>query len=137
MPNQAGGFFLSRYCAHDGVEVDRLVRLEHAVLVQQRQAAGGHAHHRIGLRVGLLGQQLGGDDARAVAHPLDVDVGVHLVEAFLVGLELVGLERGVDQQLGLLRQGRAGGQGKQGRASEAGQGKATRHGHVGFSCWHG
>ena len=85
------------------VEVQRRVGLEHAVLVEQRQARRGHAHHRVGLRVGLLGQQLGGDDAGGVAHPLDLDVGVDLVEAFLVGLELVGLERGVDQQLGLLR----------------------------------
>jgi hypothetical protein len=112
MPNQAGGFFLSRYCRHDGVQVQRLVGLEHAVLVQQRQAAGGHAHHGVGLRVGLLGQQLGGDDAGAVAHPLDVDVGVYLVEAFLVGLQLVGFKGGVDQQLGLLRPGAGGGQGQ-------------------------
>jgi hypothetical protein len=52
----------------------------------------------------FFGQQLGGDHAGAVAHPLDFDVGVDLVEAFLVGLELVGLQRGVDQQLGLLGQ---------------------------------
>jgi hypothetical protein len=36
-----------------------------------------------------------------------LDVGVDLVEALLVGLELVGLQGGVDQQLGLLGQGAA------------------------------
>ena len=79
-----------------------LIRLEHAVLVEQRQARGGHAHHHVGLRVALLGQQLGGDDAGGVAHPFDLDVGLDLVEAFLVGLDLVGLERRVDEQRGLL-----------------------------------
>jgi hypothetical protein len=71
--------------------------------VEQRQAGGGDAHDGVGLRIGLLGEQLGGDHAGRVAHPLDLDVGVLLDEAGLVGLELVGLERGVDRELRLLR----------------------------------
>jgi hypothetical protein len=93
--------------AHDRVEVEGRVRLQHAVLVQQRQAGCRHAHHRVGLGVGLFCQQLGRDDAGRVPNPLDFNVGVDLVEAFLVGLELVGLQRCIDQQLGLLGHGRS------------------------------
>jgi hypothetical protein len=49
---------------------------------------------------------------------------MHLVEAFLVGLELVGLERGVDQQLGLLRQRGAGGQAQRNGGGERKCGKS-------------
>ena len=94
--------------AHDGVEVQRRVGLEHAVLVEQGQAGCSHAHDSVGLRVGLFSQQLGGDDAGGVTHPLEFDVGVDLVEAFLVGLELIRFQRGIDQQLGFLGRGRSG-----------------------------
>jgi hypothetical protein len=61
----------------------------------------------------------------AVAHELQFDVRVDLVEAFLVGLDLVGLERGVDQQLGFLRQGGSAGQGQaQGGKGKGGNGHA-------------
>ena len=46
----------------------------------------------------------------------DFDVGVDLVKAFLVGLELVGFQRGIDQQLGLL-----------GRSSGGEGAKASQH----------
>ena len=47
--------------------------------------------------------------AGRIAHPRELDVGIRLVEAFLVGLQLVGLERRVDGELRLLRGGRTGG----------------------------
>jgi hypothetical protein len=80
-----------------------LVGQQHAFLLQQRQAAGGQAGHHVGLRVGFFGQQLGGDDAGGVAHPLHLDVGVGFFETVLVELHGVGFERRVDQERGLLR----------------------------------
>jgi hypothetical protein len=79
--------------------------MQHALLVEQRQARGGDAPDHVGLRIALLGEQLGSDDACRVADPLDLDVRLDLVEGLLVGLELVGLERRVDGELRLLRQG--------------------------------
>jgi len=75
--------------------------LQHALLVQNRQAGGGQAPHRIGLRAGFLSQQLGGNDARGIAHPLDLDVRVGLFKGLLVGLELFGFEGRVHGQFGL------------------------------------
>jgi len=59
------------------------------------------------LWIGLLGEQLGGDDPGRIAHPLDLDVRVVLVEASGVLLEVVGLDGGVDRQ-GRLRGADAG-----------------------------
>jgi hypothetical protein len=80
-----------------------LIGKEHAFLLQQREAAGGQAGHHVGLRVGFFGQQLGGDDAGGVAHPLHLDVGIGLLEGVLVELHGVGLQRRVDQERRLLR----------------------------------
>jgi hypothetical protein len=46
----------------------------------------------------LLGEELGGDDAGGIAHPLDLDVGMIFVEAGGVLLEIVGLDGRVDRQ---------------------------------------
>ncbi len=48
---------------------------------------------------------------------LMLDVGVRLVEAFRVRLQLVGLERGVDGELRLLRSGIAAGDGSDAAAA--------------------
>src|SRR5262249_7943711 len=56
----------------------------------------GQAPDHVGLGVGLLGEELGGDDAGGIAHPLDLDIGIVLVEARGVLLEVVGLHRRVD-----------------------------------------
>ena len=74
-------------------------------LANTRHARRRDADDDVGLRIRLFRQQLGGDDAGRIAHELDLDVRVGLVERLLVGLDLVGLERGVDEQLGLLRGG--------------------------------
>ena len=78
------------------------------------------------LRVGLLGQQLGGDDAGGIAHPEDVDVRVGLLERRLVGLELVGLEGGVDREVG--------GMGGRGRGEQAQRGREAGAERGGASC---
>ncbi|MOA19653.1 hypothetical protein D3C78_1400510 [compost metagenome] len=77
------------------------VGLQHAFLVHQAQRRAGQAPDDVGLGVAFLGQQLGGDDAGGVTDPLDLDVGICLLERGLVDLDLVGFERGVDRQRGL------------------------------------
>ena len=87
--------------AHQRLDVGepgRRVGHEHALLLQQHQRGRGQAHHDVGLRIVLLRQQLGGDDAGRIAHPLDVDVGIGGLEGRLVGLELIGLERRIDEK---------------------------------------
>ena len=70
---------------------------------------------------GLLGQELGGDDPGRIAHPADVDAGIGRLEGRLVGLELVGLDRGVDRDL-------LGTSSREWRRGEHGRdGKASRH----------
>src|SRR5438046_2388958 len=44
------------------------------------------------------------DDARRIAHPFKRDIRIRLVERLLVRFDLIGLERRVDEELGLLRQ---------------------------------
>jgi hypothetical protein len=70
------------------------------------------------LRVGLFGQQLGGDDAGRIAHELQLDGRVFLFEGSLVGLHLVGFERCVDKQLGAAL----------GRGGESQREQSGRHG---------
>ena len=77
------------------------VTLEVAFIGQHHQAGRRQAPDDVRLRVILFGQQLGGDDAGGIAHPLDIDVRVVLLELPLEHGELVGLDRRVDQQLGL------------------------------------
>ena len=76
------------------------IGLEHAFVLQEHQRGRGQAPDHVRLRVVLLRQQLRGDDAGAVAHPFDLDVGVILIEALGVFLEILGLDRGVDRKLG-------------------------------------
>ena len=83
------------------------VALEVALVAQQHQAGGGKAPDDIGPGVVLFGQQLGGDDSRGIAHPLDVDVRVVLFELALEHGKLVGLDGGIDQEV-YLGQGAAG-----------------------------
>jgi len=59
------------------------------------------APHDVGARVVLLGQQLRGDDAGRIAHPLDFDLGHRLLDRGLELGELVGFDGGVDQKVGL------------------------------------
>ncbi len=101
-----GGFGLGvAHVGGDLVQALRGVGLQHAFLVHQAQRRAGQAPDHVGLGVVLLGQQLGGDDAGGVAHPLDLDVGIGLFEGGLVGLDLVGFQRRVDGQRGLGRGG--------------------------------
>jgi hypothetical protein len=58
----------------------------------------------VGARIGFLGHDLRGDDACGVLHPGDLDVGVRLVEALGVGLQLILLEGGIHGELRLLRE---------------------------------
>jgi hypothetical protein len=109
-----------------------LVGQQHAFLLQQRKAAGGQAGHHVGLRIGFLGQQLGRDDAGGVAHPLHLDVGIGLLEGVLVELHGIGLERGVDQERGLLRPGGAAGREAERRGAQDGRetARAWFHRHL-------
>ena len=54
------------------------------------------------LRIGFFGKKLGGDHSGRVANPFDIDVGHRFVKRFLVRLDLIGFQRGVDKQVGLL-----------------------------------
>ena len=85
------------------------VALEVVVIGQQQQAGRRHAPDDVGLGVFFLGQQLGGDDARGIADPLDVDVRIVFFEGGFELLQLVRLDRRVDQKIGL----RLGGRGPQ------------------------
>ncbi|MNG96141.1 hypothetical protein D3C79_551980 [compost metagenome] len=107
----------------DRAQVFGRIGFEHAVVVENGQAGSGQAPHHVGLRAILLGQQLGGDDARRIAHPLDLDVRVGLFEGLFVTLELFGLKRAVDSQL------RPGGRGLQAEHSGCGNGKCKRLEH--------
>ena len=87
--------------AEDGVELLQALRrvgLEHPLELEHHEAGGGDPPHHVGLRVRFLGEELGGDDAGRVAHPLDLDIGMILVEAGGVLLEVVGLDGRVDRQ---------------------------------------
>jgi len=66
------------------------VALQHALLVENRQAGGGQAPHCIGLRASFFSQQLGSDDAGGVTYPFDLDIRVGLLESLLVGFQLLG-----------------------------------------------
>ena len=105
MPTHSGGLLGSRYCGEILSRPFGRIRLQHALVGEHRKARCRDADDDVGLRIRLLGEELRGDDAGRIAHPLDVDVRIGLLEAFLVGLDLVGFERGVDEQLGLLRDG--------------------------------
>ncbi|MNI64102.1 hypothetical protein D3C73_1195210 [compost metagenome] len=48
----------------DLAQVLRCVALQHALLIEDRQARSGQAPHGVSLRAGFFGQQFGGDDAR-------------------------------------------------------------------------
>ena len=74
--------------------------LQHALLVEQHERGRRKAHHHVGLRVGLLGQELGGDDRRSKSRTqLIVMSGIGCLEGLLVGLELIGFESRIDRQL--------------------------------------
>ena len=111
-------------------QIGRCVRRQHAFLVQDGQARCGQAPHHVGTRVVLLGQQLGGDDAGGVAHPLDFDVRIGLLEGVLVRLHLVSFQRRVHGQRGLGERRR----GKRHRCRRdcgGQQGKTCGHGFLG------
>jgi hypothetical protein len=80
------------------VQANRGVWLQHAFLFHQQQAGGGQAPDDIGLGVVFLGQQLGGDDTSGIPHPLDLDVGIVLVETGGVLLEVLGFHRRIDRK---------------------------------------
>jgi hypothetical protein len=84
---------------------------------KHREARCRDADHEIGLGVRLLGQQFGGDDAGRVPDPLDLDIRIGLAERVFVSLDLIGFERGVDEELRFLR------------GSGAGDKEARRHCH--------
>jgi 23S rRNA (adenine2503-C2)-methyltransferase len=75
----------------------------HATTEEQHQARRRQPPDHIGLRIVLLRQQLGRDDAGRIPHPFDLDVGVLLVECFGVTRKVVGLDGGIDRELGLRR----------------------------------
>ncbi len=77
-----------------------LVGFEHAFALHQQQRSCRQAPDYIGLRVVFLGQQFGGYDTGGIPHPLDLDIGMILVEHFGVTREVFGFNRGVDGQLG-------------------------------------
>ncbi|MNR08198.1 hypothetical protein D3C85_1243430 [compost metagenome] len=91
--------------ATDLAQVLRCVALQHALLVEDRQARRRQAPDCVGLRTGFFGQQLGRDDAGGIAHPLDLDVRVGRLERLLVGFQLLGLQGGVHRQFGFRRKG--------------------------------
>ena len=99
MPTQLGGVGGIAHQRLDVGEPGRRIGHQHALLLQQHQRGRGQAHHHVGLRIALLRQKLGGDDPGRVTHPLDIDVGIGGLEGRLVGLQLVGLERGIDEKL--------------------------------------
>ena len=104
MPNQAGTFFLSRYwlmmaSRFSGAYGSSMPCLSSSARLE---AATPITTSACGLAF----------SASSLAVITPVESRTHLismsgspVEAFLVGLELVGLQRGVDQQLGLLGEG--------------------------------
>ena len=83
------------------LDADRRVGLQHALGFHQQQRGCGQAPDQIGLRIVLLRQQLGGDDAGRVTHPVDLDVRVLLVEGLGIALEILGLDGGVDGEFRL------------------------------------
>ena len=87
----------------DRRQVGRGVRLQHAVEIQHHEAGRGKAHHDVRLWIGLLGHQLGRDHPGRVAYPFELDIRIDLVEPLLIRLDLVGLDRGVNQKLRFLR----------------------------------
>jgi len=119
MPTHFGGFAASRNLGIDLLQVLRGVRLKHALAIEHHHARSRDTHDDVSHRLVLLGEQLGGDDAGRVACPLDLDVRVLLVERFLVGLQLIGFEGGVDVEHGLLGVG-----GQRHGQGEANDGKA-------------
>jgi len=76
------------------------VGFEHALGLEQHQRGGSQAPDHIGLRIVLFGQQLGGDDAGGITDPVDLDIGMVLVEGFGITLEVFGLDRRIDGQFG-------------------------------------
>lgn len=113
----------------DLVQVGRGVGFEHALLLEHRQAGAGQAPDHVGLRAILLGQQLGGDDAGGVAHPLDLDIRVLLLEGGLVGGQLFHFEGGVHGQLGV-------GLGLHGASGEQAGGQSGTFEHGKLLGWH-
>ena len=79
------------------------IGLEHAFAFQEKQRGRRQSPDDIGLRVVLLRQELGGDDAGRVAHPFDLDVRVVLVEQLGIALEVLRLDRGIDGEFRLSR----------------------------------
>jgi hypothetical protein len=72
--------------AHGGAHLGQVpgrIGLQHALLVQQHQRGGGHAPDHIGLGIGFFGQQARSDDAGAVAHKLQLDLGMGFFKAAL------------------------------------------------------
>lgn len=72
---------------------------QHPFLVEDQEARRGRAPDHVGLRVVLLGQKLGGHNARGVPDDLDGDLGMLLLEGFEVPGNLVVLQGGIDQDL--------------------------------------
>jgi len=88
--------------ASEFLESFRLVRKQQPFLIEDHHARRSDAHDHVGLRVSLFCQHLGRDDAGGVAHPFQFDVGLGLVEAVGVSLELIGFQRRVDKELRFL-----------------------------------
>ena len=114
------------------LDTGRRVGLEHALVLQEHQGGGGQPPDDVRLRIVLLRQQLCGHDARGVPDPFDGDIGIVLVEALGVFLQILGFDRGVDGQFG------RGGclRGDQGQESARTRQKRFRcHGVLSFFCW--
>jgi hypothetical protein len=107
MPVHDGGFLLLLNTGFTSAMPFGEYAFEHAHRVEQRDARRTETPDDVGARVVLLGEQARGDDAGRVADPRDLDVGIPFLERFLVRTELIGLERGVHREFGLLRKRRS------------------------------
>ena len=97
---------------------------------EQLDAGHRQTPHHIGLRIGFFGQQLGGDDTGGIPHPFNVQIGVIGLDGLFELGQLVGLDGGVDNQLGFGLRGE-GDAGQQQRAKQLG--KSHEDDLVGFA----
>ena len=89
-----------------GGRIGRRIGLDHAHRGEQANARGREAPDDVGAGIVLLGDQLGRDHTGRIAHPGDLHRWVVGLEGLLERIELLVLDRGVDRELGLLREGR-------------------------------
>lgn len=79
----------------------RRIRLKHALALKQQQRCRSKAPHNISLRIVFFREQLGGHNACGVAHPVDLNVGIGLLECLFVAVEINSFDRGIDGQVRL------------------------------------